>query len=37
MPNLYRGNSLDHRWEKYKRDMQRTGFLGVENKPDLRS
>ena len=34
---LYRGNSHDHRKGKYKRDIQRPGFLGVENKPDLRS
>ena len=30
MLTLYRDNSLHHRKEKYKCDMQRPGFLGEE-------
>ena len=37
MLTLYRDNSLYRRKEKYKRDMQRPGFLGEENKSEQKS
>lgn len=37
MLNLYRDNSWYHRKWKYKCEMQRSGFLGEESKPDQRS
>ena len=37
MITLYRDNSWCHRKEKYKRVIQRPGFLGEEKMPDQRS
>ena len=37
MLTLYRDSPKYHKYKKYKGIMQRTGFLGEENKPDQRS